>query len=532
MRAAHRSLFSFLLVVGILVVAGGWIAADARFGAAPTAYVEAVVGQPSRINPLASRHNDVEDDLVALIFSGLTRIAADGTPELELAEAWEVTPDGLTHTFRLRSGISWHDGRPLTAHDVAFTIERIQSSDFTGDPALAAQWRSVQAFVADERTILLRTTEPAADFLARAAVGIVPRHLAAEMDAGGGFGAAPFDRAPIGSGPYRLASLDGSRAVLERNTSYPAGAPLLGRIELRFARDAEEQLEMLRNGEVNAALLGEYSSDLEREALAERSDLSATALPRHAFTILYVNTVRPPLTEPALRRAIAASIDRAAAIEAAEHDRLTAGDSVIVPGSWAYVPAPEPEASIEDAWALSGWEPGPSGHRERDGEVLRLEIVTNNQPQREALATAIAGQLRAQGVEVEVTPIPAASVISDYVRPGQYQLALLSWEAAIDPDPYSGWHTSQVGGTGGNVAGFQDVETDALLEAARTTLDVAERRELYQFFTRRFMDQAPSVVIGYPSRLYVHPANLQGLEPGLLFSPASRFRDVHRWHLR
>ena len=532
MRLAHRGLFTAILLIGLLVLGGTWVVADTRFGTSAPAYVEAVVGQPSRINPLAARDSDAEGDIAALVFSGLIRIGADGTPELELAESWEVTPDGLTHTFRLRPSLTWHDGQPLTAHDVAFTIERIQSPDFTGSAGLAAEWSEVQVFVADDRTVLIHTPEPAADFLARAAVGLVPRHRAEEMMPGRGFDGAPFDRAPVGAGPYRLVSLDGDGAVLERNTSYWDGAPPIERIEFRFAQDADEQLELLASGEVDAALLGEYATDEEREALETRPDVTTTLLPRNAFTILYLNTLREPLTDAALRRAIAASIDPAGIIEATDEERLEPGDGVIVPRSWAYVAYEGEPPDVDELWELSAWERGTDGMREREGERLRLELVTNNHPQREALAAAIAEQLRAQGVEVEVTPLPAATIIPEHVRPGRYELALLGWEAAVDPDPYPGWHTSQVSGTGGNVAGFQDAEADALLEAARTTMDIAERRELYAFFAGRFAEQAPSVVIGYPSRLYVHPARLDGLDGGLLFSPASRFRGVHRWELR
>jgi peptide/nickel transport system substrate-binding protein len=106
------------------------------------------------------------------------------------------------------------------------------------------------------------------------------------------------------------------------------------------------------------------------------------------------------------------------------------------------------------------------------------------------------------------------------------------WDAGVDPDPYPGWHTTQAGNAGANVAGFEDREADALLEAARVTLDLAERRELYRLFADRFTGQAASAVLYYPQRPYVMPARLEGFTPGILFTPGSRFRDVHLWRLR
>ena len=179
----RRGVLTVLLVLGIPLLALGWLrSGDIRPAADPT-YREAVVGQPTRINPLATATNQAEADLAQLIFSGLMRLRADGLPEPDLAERWEVTPDALTYTFHLRSNATWHDGAAVTADDVAFTIARIQAEDFAGPAVLRADWVDVQVFVADARTILLRLPEPAADFLTRATLGILPAHLVDEMSA-------------------------------------------------------------------------------------------------------------------------------------------------------------------------------------------------------------------------------------------------------------------------------------------------------------------------------------------------------------
>ncbi len=531
MQPSRRGIFLALAGIGLFLLSGGWISMGGILADAPVRYVEATVGEPQRINPLAIHANDTEADLVALLFSGLTRITGDGTPVLDLAESWEVTPDGLTHTFQLRRDAIWHDGAPFTAHDVAHTIELIQADDFDGPLSLAAEWRGVDVFVDDAWTVLIRLPEPAADFLVRASVGLLPVHLEdAQVVLSDG---ARFDRAPVGTGPYRLTSLRDDRAVLDRNVDYIHGVPGIPQIELRFAEHPLHQLEMLEDGVADAALLGEQPNDLETMVLAEREDLTTTLLPRSAYTVLYLNTRVSPLTEAPTRRALAASIDAAVALETAGAARYVPGEGVIVPGSWAFHPDivdGEP-GTVETRWLAAGWVRGDDGTLRRAGTPLELELVTNNDPFRERLAETIAEQLRAAGVAVTVTVATAGQVISEYLRAGDFQMVLFGWEAGIDPDPYAGWHASQIGGVGGNVAAFRDVESDALLEAARTTLDVGERRELYELFAERFAERAPSVVIGYPSRLYVHPAGLGGLDGGLLFSPSSRFRDVHLWDL-
>lgn len=528
--APRGPLTLLLLIVALPLIAVGWLRSGDGGGTGGGRYVEAVVGTPTRVSPLAPRGNDVEGDLVSLVFAGLMRLGPDGTPQPELASSWEVTPDGLTYTFHLRPDLAWHDGVAVDAEDVAFTVGRIQSPGFTGSPALAAEWADVQVFVADPLTVLVRLPEPAADFLVRATLGLVPRHLASSMDAPAGFDISPFERAPVGAGPYRLVAIEGDRAVLERHTTYALGSPSIARIELRFAADVQEQAAMLRRGDVDAALFPEAPSEAEASALG-RGGLATVPLQRNASTVLYINNLRGPLASAPLRRALAATVDPAAAVQAAGLSRLVPGDGVIVPGSWAYRPLEIARPPLAAIWAAASVQDAPDGTKMRGGRPLAFSLVTNADPQREALAFAIAEQLRAAGIAVEVTVEPAQRVVSEYLRTAAFDLVLFGWENTPDPDPYTGWHTSQIGGSGGNVVSYSDAETDALLEAARTTLDTGERRDLYALFSQRFEEQGASLVVAYPQRLYAYPANLRGFEPGLLFSPGSRFASVHLWRL-
>ena len=526
LRSFRRGALTALLAVGFLVIALGWLAAGRTSVSMSGSYREAVVGRPVRVNPLMEPSNQAEADLTALVFSGLMRLSADGTPEPDLAERWEVTADQLTYTFHLRTDVTWHDGAAFDAEDVAYTIGRIQAETFTGPASLKAQWEGVQVFVDDATTVLIRIPEPAADFLVRATVGILPEHLADELDSGEGFEARPFERNPIGTGPYRLDSLTNEHAVLRHNTSYFRGTPPIPEIELRFAESEDEQLEWLRDGEVSSALLpGSVPSTAIDEAIGGRDDLAANVLATDAQTVLYINNQRGALTDARTRAAIAASIDTAAVVDAAGVSELP-GVGVIPPGSHLYAEPSRDPADAETLWASAQWERGPDGIRTRDGERLSLELVTNGEGDRTAMADAVAAQLAAAGVNVSVVTAPGDRVISD-LRAGNYDLALFGWETPADPDPYSAWHTSQV--TAGNVAGFTDPEADALLEAARTTLDVTERRELYALFEARFEELGASVVISYPTMTYVHPARLAGFEPMLLVNTSSRFEDVERW---
>ena len=225
-----------------------------------------------------------------------------------------------------------------------------------------------------------------------------------------------------------------------------------------------------------------------------------------------------------------AAIDRAALLAAAPGAGSAGGPGAgpIVPDSWAHasVEAPGP-AEAAELFAAAGWLPGEDGVLASAGRPLALTLVTNAEPAREALAALVAEQLRAQGALVTVEAVPAAELVRERLGLHDYELAIFGWEAAVDPDPYGAWHTSQIAPPGRNLAAYHDSEADALLEAARQTLDGAERRALYAAFTKRFVEQAASAVLLYPARTYLLPTTLEGVAPGLLFRPSSRFRDVH-----
>jgi peptide/nickel transport system substrate-binding protein len=509
--ASARASYLVALLLGLVAVLATALALG-RTTSTASEYVEGVVGRPGVVDPLLAS-SDVEHDLAALIFNGLMRLGPDGLPELDLAERWDVTPDGRTYTVVLREGLTWHDGRPVTTADAVATFQAIQNPQFSGASALVAQWNGIHLLPVDERTLVLHLDEPSAGFLTRLTVGIRPAHQAEGV---------------VGTGPYRLVALGTDEAVLERNTSYHRGSPGLARIRLRFFDDEDGLAVALDSGELDGALMGEAAASRSRNG-----DLVASELTRNAFTILYLNNASPPLDDPALRRALIASLDRTALQELAVRERGLPGESVFVPTSWA-APDNEPQerasaGDLEAMWLEAGWGLDDERRRVRDGRVLRLRLATNIDPLRQTLAEVVAAQLSAQGLTVDIESLPASELLASRLQPRDFDLAIFGWEPAVDPDPYSGWHTSQVSLDGQNIAGFSDPIADALLEVARVELDVNLRREFYEEFLARFEREAASLVLFYPVRTYLRPARLFAPDPGLLFEPASRFARIEEW---
>ncbi len=482
-----RLLLPAMLAGGIAALVVGWYGlTDEPERSSRIRYVEGVVGAPRRPSPLFARGHAPDEDLASLLFSGLVRIAGDGTPRPDLAEAWEVTPDGRTYSFRLRDDLYWHDGHRVESSDVAFTVSRVQQSGFQGAVTLALRWAGVEVQAPDGLTVIFRLPEARADFLAQTELGVLPEHLLSGLSVLDLL-ESPFHRAPVGSGPYRLVELSPERALLERNPSYHLGSPTIDEIELRFFPHAAELEEALALGEIDAALMEEGRHLQTAAVLERRPDLRAVGLLRNGFTVLYLNNARPPLDDAGTRGAIAASIDREALL--AVDPGATTGAAAIVPLSWAHSPVSAPgPAQAAERFANAGWFPNDEGELAASDRVLALSLVTNAEPDRVALAELLAEQLRAKGLVVTVEPLPA----------------------------------------GRNVASYQDPESDRMLEDARRTLDVTERRALYAAFTERFVERAASVVLFYPARTYPRP----GLAPGSRHGAALPTGEPLPWRAR
>ncbi|MCJ7738850.1 MAG: ABC transporter substrate-binding protein, partial [Anaerolineae bacterium] len=177
-------------------------------------YVEGIVGFPRYMNPLLSGYNEVDRDICSLLFNGLTRFTESGEIEANVARSWEVSADGLTYTFNLRSDVYWHDGTPLTADDVVFTVKLLQDPNFPAAPDTGQPiWQMVTVNQVDRRTIQFGLDEPFAPFLDYTTVGILPAHLLSGVMAAS-VPSAEFNVNPVGSGPYQLEQIEVDDGVI------------------------------------------------------------------------------------------------------------------------------------------------------------------------------------------------------------------------------------------------------------------------------------------------------------------------------
>ena len=496
-------------------------------------FVEGVAGNPQYLNPLLSQYNQVDGTLCALLFDGLTKLDEQGNVVPDLAETWTISADGLTYDFRLRAGLQWHDGAAVTAADVLYTVGAMQADDFPGVSWLKVLWQSVEVAAPegpDGLAVQFRLEQPLAPFLDYTTIGLLPAHLwqavpVAQMRE------SQFNTRPVGTGPFQLGQISATRIELAVNPRYHGAVPYLTGLAFRFYPDHQSLLPAFDRGEIDGV-----SSiwPAEIDAAAKRENLQLFTAPLSGYTLIYLNLQNPNVPffeEKPVRQALLYALDRQGLIDTTLHGQGVVAHTPILPGTWAYdAEASRYDYDPEHARQLldeAGWaDSDGDGVRDRDGEKLAFILLGDNQAMIEAIATAWA-QI---GVQVAAQNVTLPGLTSDFLAPRTFDVALVHWELAGDPDPYPLWHSTQIQ-DGQNYAGWDDAAADAAIEQARAITDRAVRREHYVQFQRLFADEAPALLLYHPVYTYGVRDKVHAVQLAPLNSPADRFRNIADWYI-
>ncbi len=508
-------------------------------------FSEAVVGRPQYVNPLLAQ-SQADRDLASLVFSGLTRLDDYGQPVPDLAESWQASADGLTYTFTLREGLTWHDGQPVTAGDVAFTMGLLRDPAFPGPADLAAFWRTVETYAEGERTVRFVLTQPLSAFPEYAGIGVLPAHLLAGV-APADLAEDDFNLAPVGTGRLRWesAALTEDDVAVVRLVPFagyhdPERAVELDELVLHFYEDAADAFRAL-GGDVQAM---SGLSPAQLEAALDSDSLSIYSARRPAYAAVIFNQNAPerlPFFQQAeVRRALVAALDREAIVHGALARQALVADSPILPGTWAYNQGLVPPATGADQAAQlldeAGWLMEGST-RAREEEELAFTLLVSDRDVDRQIGEAIAEQWRAIGVDVELDVLDAADLIEELQsvdENGQrdFDAALVEFGQGriADPDPYPFWHESQAV-EGQNYSGFVDHDMSEALEIARKDPNGVRRADEYRNFQQMFVERAAAVLLYNPVYHYAVSCQVQGVNVTLLVDPSDRFRSLHEWHI-
>jgi len=514
-------------------------------------YTEGLIGAPQFINPIYSPSNDVDADLVRLVYSGLMHVTPDGRIEPDLAESYEISEDGKQYTFHIRGDARWHDGTQVTADDVLFTFDSIQDPNLASP--LAVSFRGTEIEKIDDLTIKFTLEEPFSPFLTTLTVGILPRHLWMDVPLTG-FQIAEFNRKPIGSGPYKFKSFTRDKRGLihsynlERNEDFYGKAPYIEFLTFKFYPTFEEGINALNNKNIQGL---SYLPKESKEKILGRNDLVYYAPTMPQYTALFFNQKESTfLANDDMRRALALATIKEDIASDVLNNEATAIHAPIPEGSVGYHPDVEIiEPDIAEANALldeTKWKfldpndtyraimvekENDAGETYEERQDLTLTISTVDAEQNIAVAEKIREQWERVGIKVEITTYSSAELQRDIIKNHNFDILLFGEILGLDPDPYPFWHSSQIG-AGLNLAQFANRDADALLEDARTATDPEVRQEKYEKFQDILAEEIPAILLYSPTYTYPVTNKVKGIELERITLPADRFSGVYDWYIK
>jgi peptide/nickel transport system substrate-binding protein len=500
-------------------------------------FIEGIAGQPNIVNPLFDQYNSADRDLAALIFNGLTRVDETGMIQPDLASKWDISADGLIYTFTLRSDVQWSDGAPLSADDVLYTIQTVQASDYPGLSYISDLWRTVAITEITPSAVRFQLSEPFAPFLDYTTIGLLPAHILKDVSASD-LPQAPFNRHPIGTGPFVLDELMVDHATLSPNPRFTGPRPYLGNLDFKFYPDAESLFAAYGRGEIEG--ISQISSEKIVQARATKS-LTLYSASWAGYTLVFFNLDKPQFKQKEVRQALSYAANRQVIIDDVLHGQGLPGAGPIVSNSWAFDPAIKQyaydPAKARALLAAAGWtDTNGDGIRQKGTDALAFTLLTNvEDPARAQIAEQLAKDWSAIGASVQVRLVSSASLVQDALRPRDFDAVLFGFQLPADPDPYPLWNSTQMpseSDAGQNYSGWQNRDADELLEEARRIDDQARRTELYRQFQAMFMDQVPALILYYPVYTYAVDSRIHGIQLGPLVDPSERFNNIAQWYLK
>ena len=525
------------MLLGVLVlVALGiyWLATEDNSDRGGV-YVEAEIGSPRAINPLFSHFNDVDKDLVELIFSGLTKLGKNGQVLPALADRWSISNDNLTYTFHVNDQAKWQDGQAINSEDVLYTIGTIQSEGFPGSPDLASFWKDVQVEKVDSATVRFKLPRAFSPFLSYTSLGLLPSHLLKDKPAEA-LSQDKFNAFPIGSGRFIVDRVASDHVTLKSNPSTAAQKPLLDQIKVLFFATEDAAVAAVKSNKADGIILSPDVASESLNVLSREEDLVEHKAIRTNYTALFLNSKSQFFQDVRVRKATMLAIDRYALVKNILKGYGRLSDSPIVPNTWAdsgfgseNIIQPDhnkASALLEDA----GWKTGPNGIRSKDGVDFQFSLLTNDNPIRAALAAELSKQLQPLGIRAVPSIDTAPNLLRNAIIPRRFDVLLYGLDVGYDPDNFAVWHSSQDKEDGLNISSFSEPQVDLLLDQGRATPDPQKRADIYRKFREIFIDRVPSIVLYYPTYTFWVNARIKGVETGVLFEPSSRFSNIEYWY--
>jgi oligopeptide transport system substrate-binding protein len=469
--------------------------------------------------------------VIRQLFDGLVQFTAHLKPIPALAEYWEASRDGLTWTFTLRRGVTFHHGREVTAEDFVYSFTRLLeakkpgpltdlfsrmkgSSDF-----IMRRTPSVEGLKAVDRySLRIVLEEPLAASILLFGLGdaaVLPREMVEELG-------ERFGRAPVGTGPFKFVHWEPEQEiVLEANADYHAGRPFLDTLIYKLGGKFEQEFAEFLNGRLEEAIV---PSDRTDDVATEPKYRAYQLLHKPTLSFLYVgfNTQIKPFDDKRVRQAFNYAVDREAIVQTITKMGSITATGTLPPGMAGHNPDLEGyHHNLDTAKRLLA----EAGYPDGTGfPPVALWSVSKAESAKAELA-AYQRYLAALGVQVEIRLAPDWPAFREMLEQGKLPMFRLSWYADI-PDPHNFLWPLLHSTSSTNRTFYRNPKVDQLLNAASQELNDAQRVVMYREVERMVMEDAPWIAQHYHVLERIYQPYVQGVEISLLGDRAIPMKKI------
>ncbi len=519
-----QNLSILLIVAALLLVIGLYnkvFTTEVRsFGGT---FTEGMVGTPRFINPVLALSNG-DRDLTELTFSSLIDIDQEGTISYELASSLEISSNQKQYTLSIHPQARFSDGTPVTADDIVFTIQKIQSP-FIKSP-LFNKWSGVEVEAIDVKEVRFTLSQPYADFIYNLNIGVLPKHLWKDVS-DEEFSFNTLNINPVSSGYYHVQKVlfKGNGVPSEfqlTSNQYSHQKPYISDIIVKLYENPDDLLKAYKQGAIQGAY-GLSIPDLDR---VREKNIQTGTLPR-TFGIFFNTENNKSLLDTQTRIALSSAINREMIVNEVFSGYAKSVDNPLGLDSTTEYSKEKAQELLEKA----GWK------KNTEGQYIK-SIAGNNTPLTFSLAVPdikevqdvariIIENLSEIGVWVNIITYEEAELNNEVIRSRSYDALLFGYVLEKPSDTFAFWHSSQQNDPGLNISMYSDINVDSRLINIRTKQD---REEDIKKFNELWLEDMPAIFLYTPLYVYLAPDHFT--LPANLAHRSERFNEVNEWYLK
>jgi peptide/nickel transport system substrate-binding protein len=487
---------------------------------------------PDTLNPLLGQES-IDTDLSMFWAGHLFNWSDDGQMIPELATEVPtvanggISRDGRTIVYHLRRGVLWQDGKGFDARDIVFTWGAIMNPR-NSVPVRQGYDLITSIDTPDPYTVVVHLRRPYAPFISTffamssTAYAILPAHILSKYKS---IDDVPFNRAPIGTGPFRVASVDGSHVKLVANRSYWRGLPQLKEVDFEWQPDGDKILADLKAHRIDF-YYGAFGH--QEPAIHGIPGTTIYLYQFNYFLDIGFNTASPVVSDRQVRQALAYATDRAAIVSEDANGVNESADTDQAPSSWAraenvrhYDFDPIKARATLDA---AGWKVGPHGIRAKDGRQLRIVLVSDGIAGSETTERIIQSDWRAVGVDVVVRNVSENALDSSAASggieaTGKFDAVIEGWVNGVDPDDSTQFMCDMRPPAGWNVYRYCNPSLDAAERAELSTYDQRTRQGDFGRIQQILADDVPIIMLSFAQQQDVVNLDLKNYYPAKAVTP-------------